>query len=57
MLAYCGPQLFCASARITERRCGSSALFADPVRSLSRLEVIWSRFWRICWIWLLIGPH
>ena len=57
-LAYCGPQLFCASAISTERRWFSrSAPPMPPLRSRSRLVVIWSRLPRICWIWLLTGPH
>ena len=57
-LAYCGPQLFCASAVSTERRWLSrSAPPIPPLRRRSRLVVIWSRLPRICWIWLLTGPH
>ena len=57
-LAYCGPQLFCASAVSTERRWFSrSAPPMPPLRRRSRLVVIWSRLPRICWIWLLTGPH
>ena len=57
-LAYCGPQLFCASASSTERRWLSrSELPNEPPRSRSRLVVIWSRLARICWIWVLVGPH
>src|SRR6185369_13845306 len=57
-LAYCGPQLFCANARITERRWFSRSLPPrPPLRSRSRLVVICSRLARICWIWLFTGPH
>src|SRR5262249_35036414 len=57
--AYCGPQLFCASAIITDRRWLSRSIapMPPPERSRSRLEVIWSRLPRICWMRELTGPH
>src|ERR1700756_2735396 len=58
-LAYCGPQLFCASAIKTDRRwlSRSAPPKPPPLCRRCKLLVIWSRLERICWMRVLTGPH